>query len=71
MAQQVKDWALSVQWLGWLLWCRFDPWPGEISHAMDMVKKKKEQEKEKEEEYKQTPRPPGNNYQRRCINKNW
>ena len=27
MAQWVKDPVLSLQWLGSLLWCRFDPWP--------------------------------------------
>ena len=30
MAQWVKDLVLSLQWLGSLLWCRFDPWPGSI-----------------------------------------
>ena len=28
MAQQVKDLALSLQWLGLLLWHRFNTWPG-------------------------------------------
>ena len=28
MAQWVKDPELSLQWLGSLLWCRFDLWPG-------------------------------------------
>ena len=28
LAQRVKDLALSLLWLGKLLWCRFDPWPG-------------------------------------------
>ena len=28
MAQEVKDPALSLQWLGSLLWPGFDPWPG-------------------------------------------
>ena len=27
VAQWVKDLALSLQELGLLLWCRFDPWP--------------------------------------------
>ena len=27
MAQQIKDPALSLLWLGLLLWCRFSPWP--------------------------------------------
>ena len=26
--QQIKDLALSLQWLRPLLWCRFHPWPG-------------------------------------------
>ena len=26
--QQVKNLALALQWLGSLLWHRFDPWPG-------------------------------------------
>ena len=28
VAQQVKDWALSLQRPGLLLWLGFDPWPG-------------------------------------------
>ena len=27
-ALAVKDLVLSLLWLGSLLWCRFDPWPG-------------------------------------------
>ena len=27
VVQQVRDLALSVQWLELLLWLRFDPWP--------------------------------------------
>ena len=30
MTQWVKDPALSLQQLGLLLWCRFDPWPGNL-----------------------------------------
>ena len=30
MEQQVKDPALSLQPIGSLLWCSFDPWPGTI-----------------------------------------
>ena len=26
MMQWVKDPVLSLQWLRFLLWCRFDPW---------------------------------------------
>ena len=28
VAQQVKNLALSLLWLRSLLWCEFDPWPG-------------------------------------------
>ena len=28
MAQWVKDLALSLEWAGYLLWHRFDPWLG-------------------------------------------
>ena len=28
VAQKVKDLALSLLWLWLLLWCGFDPWPG-------------------------------------------
>ena len=42
MAQQVKDPALSLQWLGLLLSRRFDSWLGEIPYAMCVAKKKKE-----------------------------
>ena len=31
--QQVKDPVLSLQRLGSLLWCRFDPWPGNFYNA--------------------------------------
>jgi len=30
MVQQVKDLALSLQWLGVLLWHRFDTWSGDF-----------------------------------------
>lgn len=30
MAQHVKDPMWSLQWLGSLLRCRFDPWPGNL-----------------------------------------
>ena len=28
MAQQVKDWVLSLLWLESQLWREFNPWPG-------------------------------------------
>ena len=40
MAQQVKDPALSLLFLVSLVWCGFDPWPGELLHASGTVKKK-------------------------------
>ena len=33
MAQWVKDLVLSRLWLGSLLWCRFDPWPGKFTRC--------------------------------------
>ena len=38
VAQQVKDLALSLQWLGLLLWCEFNPWPGAFLHAAESEK---------------------------------
>ena len=40
VAQQVKYPALSLKWLGSLLWCRFDPWPQKVPHATGMGKNK-------------------------------
>ena len=33
VAQQVKDLAWSLLWLGLLLWLGFDPWPGNFHMA--------------------------------------
>ena len=41
MAQQVKDLALSFQWLGLLLWLGFDTWPRYFCIAVGTAKKKK------------------------------
>ena len=38
---QVKDPVLSLQWLGSLLWCRFNPWPGNFHMPWAQPKKKK------------------------------
>ena len=38
--QWVKDLALSLQWLGLLLWHRFDPWPGNFYMLWAWLKKK-------------------------------
>ena len=38
--QPVKDPVLALQWLGLLLWHRFDPWPREHPHAIGAAKKK-------------------------------
>ena len=39
--QQVKNQVLS------LLWCRFDPWPRGLPHAMGASKKKKKKKERK------------------------
>ena len=39
VAQRVKDLALSLQWLGLLLWRGFDPWPGNF-HMLRRQQKK-------------------------------
>ena len=41
MVHQVKDPALSWQWLGSLLWREFEPWPGELPHVVGMAKNEK------------------------------
>ena len=41
MAQWVKDPALSLQRLGLLLWCRFNPWPRNFCTLQVQPKKKK------------------------------
>ena len=40
MAQQVKDLALPLLWLGSLLWCVLDPWARNF-HMLRMQPKKK------------------------------
>ena len=40
MAQQVKDPALLLQQLGWLLWHGFSPWPRNFRSAADTAKNK-------------------------------
>ena len=40
MVHQVKDPALSLQWLGLLLWLRFNPWPGNFLRLWGQGKKK-------------------------------
>ena len=40
MAQWVKDPALPLQQLGWMLWCEFDPWPGNFHMPRACQKKK-------------------------------
>ena len=41
VAQRVKDLALSLLGLGSLLWCRFNPWPGNSRMLWVRPKKKK------------------------------
>ena len=40
VVQQVKDLALSLQQLGSLLWCGFDPWPWELPYVVGTTKNK-------------------------------
>ena len=49
MEQQVKDPALSVQWLWSLLWCRFNFCPGNFHMPKTPAKKKKKKKKKKKE----------------------
>ena len=41
VAQGIKDSALSLLWLALLLWCGFDPWPGNFSMPREWPEKKK------------------------------
>ena len=43
MAQQVKDAALSLQWLKSLLWCSFEPWPRNLHVPWSWPKKANKQ----------------------------
>ena len=40
MAQQVKDWVLSLLWLESQLWREFNPWPGNFRVLQVWPKKK-------------------------------
>lgn len=40
-AQKVKDPVWSLQWLGFLLWCRFKAWPRNFHMLCVQPKKKK------------------------------
>ena len=40
VAQQVKDLVLSLQQLGSLLWCGFDPWPRNFHMSREQPKEK-------------------------------
>ena len=45
MVLKVKDPAFSLQQLGSLLWCGFDPWPRNIHLSKNWQKKKRNKEK--------------------------
>ena len=45
MAQKIKDLALSLQWLGLLLWGRFDPGPENFHLLWVWLEKKKKASK--------------------------
>ena len=47
MAQWVKDPALTLQWLGSLLWCEFHPWPRNFTCCRRGQKKKKKSRENK------------------------
>ena len=46
VAHEIKDLALSLQWLRSMLWCRFDSWPVNF-HMLPMWQKKKQKNKKK------------------------
>ena len=43
VAHWVKDSVLSLQWLRSLLWCGFDPWPGNVHVLWEWQEKKKKE----------------------------
>ena len=47
MAQWIKDLVLSLEYLGFLLWCRFSRWPGYFHMPWARPQKKKEKLMEK------------------------
>ena len=47
MAQQVKDPALSLQWLSLLLWFWFSPWPGNVYMLWTCPHPRQKKKKEK------------------------
>ena len=55
VAQWVKDLALSLLWLGSLMWCGFHPWPGNFCTLWEQPKKKKKKKEKKEKEKKALP----------------
>ena len=52
LTQWVKDPALSLLWLGLLLWLRFNSWPGELPHSSGVAKTGKKKKKKKKERKK-------------------
>ena len=46
VAKGIKNLALSQQWLGLLLWRRFNPWPGNLKGHVTKKKKKTQKNKE-------------------------
>ena len=47
MTEGVKDLALSLQWLGSVPGCRFNPWPGNFHMPYVQPKKKRKEKKRK------------------------
>ena len=42
MAQKVKNLVYSLLWLQWVLWCGFNPWPGNSQPKKKKLMKKQE-----------------------------
>ena len=54
--QWVQDPALSLQWLGSLLWHKFDPWPRYLHMLVGMIKEtQKQKQKQKTKNKKKNP----------------
>ena len=52
MVQWVKDLALSLQWLGLLLWCGFRPWPRNFCMSQAWPQNEQTNKKQKKKEKK-------------------
>ena len=55
MTHQVKDPVLSLQQLGWLLWHKFNPWPGNFCMLWVLQKRKRKKERKRERKRDRQP----------------